>query len=1144
MIHLHSIKILAMAVLFFIILSPFRDSESGLLRKENKTSPLQVAFLEHRGSIIDEDAHAYSSPNLLKETLFDHNFPQVSRQKSMMRDQAIAQVSFSALQRAYSAGDQLSVNVFIESSARGSRADLYVLAWAPGISGFLFCTGDALNPFTGQPVPVQRDIPVASQGYQILQLEIPSVAQGLELHLYAVLMETGAPLTAENLLSNIAKAGTKIIGVAQNALDRNQWNSLRILSNMVEPDNFRARVRNGIVRRLELDLSIPKSLLPSNSTVDDLALTLLSASQNLLRVERPLVNLRLLKRAGEDVRTMIFGQYYKDIPVFGSWLQMTIEERTDVFVLKNLSGRYTPDLALTQLDPLITAQQALRRVMQEYQIGSLSELRLAVPVKLWIYDEAIFTPECPGCPRVEHNPRLAWRVIFESPRDYGALADAFVDAYTGDLLFHQARTDAAEFEILTARGHTPIACFWGSWLVRAWFDEAGECRYDYGCPLASECCDNWCDWWFLTCASPDAEGDDCYDFTWDIYNFYRDLFGRRSFDGSDQPMRMYVHVDHGDLEPNAVSQDCGGWRIHTFSDDYAVLDVMGHEVGHSFHSSEANYVNRHQSGAIAEHVADMFGHFVGAWTLIDPDWLMGEDLPTGTIRNLEDPSLLGDPDEFSEYASGPADEDHDWGFVHFNSTIPSKAGYLMTAGGTFNSITVRGIDEGKARQIYYRTVTRKLTRSPDFTDLAEFVQDACDELIGAHGITGDDCCQVKNAFAAVGLEEADSDCDGREDWEDTDDDNDGIGDTADNCPLMPNPTQSDVDGDGIGDACDPDADADGRLNEDDNCPLVANPTQVDWDGDGTGDSCDDSDGDGIIDFLDNCRSTSNPDQADADGDGQGDVCDNDRDGDGIVNSSDNCPDVRNLAQTDSDGDGAGDACDNCNGVSNPGQEDLDEDGVGDDCDDDRDGDGISNAADHCPDEYAPNPWRWCPEGYTCEYGCPMRWNVPFDILLRFIPEDLGPLHPAVLHPVIEFAADPCLIIDCEAQKLFEHDDFLQVTVDIAMDFAEGTLMEGPIVILLALMDEAGNRVATGQASLITDGEQLDVRQEQVVLTTRMLPSYTWRDSGRFFAQGQSDAALPAYYLAVSANYVSEENIQVLADTPLDLKAQAAVIKMQ
>jgi hypothetical protein len=63
-----------------------------------------------------------------------------------------------------------------------------------------------------------------------------------------------------------------------------------------------------------------------------------------------------------------------------------------------------------------------------------------------------------------------------------------------------------------------------------------------------------------------------------------------------------------------------------------------------------------------------------------------------------------------------------------------------------------------------------------------------------------------------------------------DEDEDGIPDSEDNCPLTPNPSQDDTDADGAGDACD-------------NCP-VANPDQVDDDENGIGDVCDQ-----LADFL-------------------------------------------------------------------------------------------------------------------------------------------------------------------------------------------------------------------------------------------------------------------------------------------------------
>lgn len=214
---------------------------------------------------------------------------------------------------------------------------------------------------------------------------------------------------------------------------------------------------------------------------------------------------------------------------------------------------------------------------------------------------------------------------------------------------------------------------------------------------------------------------------------------------------------------------------------------------------------------------------------------------------------------------------------------------------------------------------------------------------------------------------ADNDQDRQADCVDTDDDNDGVLDANDNCPLVANSDQADNDHDGVGDVCDNDDDNDGVPDASDNCLLTANSDQADNDHDGVGDTCDlDDDNDGVPDATDNCPLTANADQADSDHDGIGNVCDNDNDNDGVPNATDNCPFTANPSQTDNDQDGIGDSCDpdddndgaqdasdNCPFTANPSQADNDQDGVGDACDPDDDNDGVPDATDNCP--FTANP---------------------------------------------------------------------------------------------------------------------------------------------------------------------------------------------
>jgi len=66
---------------------------------------------------------------------------------------------------------------------------------------------------------------------------------------------------------------------------------------------------------------------------------------------------------------------------------------------------------------------------------------------------------------------------------------------------------------------------------------------------------------------------------------------------------------------------------------------------------------------------------------------------------------------------------------------------------------------------------------------------------------------------------------------------------------------------------------DGLVGDGDNCPGAYNADQSDSDNDGVGDACEDFDGDGVPNACDNCGTLANRRQQDADRDGKGDACD-------------------------------------------------------------------------------------------------------------------------------------------------------------------------------------------------------------------------------------------------------------------------------
>lgn len=204
----------------------------------------------------------------------------------------------------------------------------------------------------------------------------------------------------------------------------------------------------------------------------------------------------------------------------------------------------------------------------------------------------------------------------------------------------------------------------------------------------------------------------------------------------------------------------------------------------------------------------------------------------------------------------------------------------------------------------------------------------------------------------------DTDGDGILNYLDEDDDDDGLQDNNDNCPLVADLNQEDFDQDGLGNPCDPDDDGDGVDDSADDFPLDASET-TDTDADGVGNNSDeDDDNDGVSDLVD-AFPLDPTETIDTDLDGIGNNTDTDDDGDGVSDVSDDFP-LDDSETRDSDSDGVGDnsdADDDNDGVPDledafpldPNETtDTDNDGIGNNSDLDDDGDGAPDSSDAFP----------------------------------------------------------------------------------------------------------------------------------------------------------------------------------------------------
>jgi Zn-dependent metalloprotease len=246
------------------------------------------------------------------------------------------------------------------------------------------------------------------------------------------------------------------------------------------------------------------------------------------------------------------------------------------------------------------------------------------------------------------------------------------------------------------------------------------------------------------------------------YDFFADVLYRDSIDNRGMCIESTVHFGRGfdNALWNGRQIIYGDGDRKLFNRFTAALDVIGHELTHGVTQHSAGLGYSGESGALNEHISDVFGILIKQYALEQParhaDWVIGRGLFTAAVngkglRSLsapgtayDDPVLGRDPQpaHMRDYVVTAEDN----GGVHINSGIPSHAFYLVASEASTYAWDVAG-------RIWYRALTSGLSSNATFADFARATISAAATLCGAgrrvHRL-------VTDAWAAVGVKPAPS----------------------------------------------------------------------------------------------------------------------------------------------------------------------------------------------------------------------------------------------------------------------------------------------------------------------------------------------------------------------------------------------------
>ncbi|MCX6144404.1 MAG: M4 family metallopeptidase [Ignavibacteriales bacterium] len=552
------------------------------------------------------------------------------------------------------------------------------------------------------------------------------------------------------------------------------------------------RSPNGTVRWLEGELNSGQNgltLRKQARTNAELAVAILKAQSALLRLNNPAEELSLMSSNRDELsyEHVRFQQVYRGVPVWGRDLYVHFNAQGTAYLI---NGTYEPTPVGVETIPAKSPTAALQLVVnnlkaegryQPLSPEASSFLGIAGPT-----EELVLYPTPQGTFRLGYDvnihPNLVeWYSFIIDAQDGSILNriarhctllpnhNAQAPVISGELNIqppHASAVLAGSFADATAKDLNNV-----NQSLRVWNNGAGTYYMIWDLPNLnagqSQLPDNPSGGGLTISANNQDLGQNTQlahntspNNTWSdpaavsahynmkvAYDYYTTTHNRKAIDNKDASIMSITHVTQG-----GKGMDNAYWsdRLMAYGDGdqffkplAGALDVSGHEMTHGVIQNSAGLIYQTQSGALNESFADVFGIMIDR-----TNYLLGENITkAGTgktavrdLSNPKNPSVVSpQPAAMSEYQNVGTNDDN--GGVHANSGIPNKAAYNV----------IMAIGRNKAELIYYRALTKYLTRNSQFGDCRKAVAQAATDLVGQSGITSADVASCNAAFEAVGI---------------------------------------------------------------------------------------------------------------------------------------------------------------------------------------------------------------------------------------------------------------------------------------------------------------------------------------------------------------------------------------------------------